>query len=95
MVKIENGKVKEFVEKPVLDWISQLFADFYVSAGHYFFDKDAILPLLPEKGDLEKTALPALAANSMLHAYVIKGKWITINTYKDLLEARELLKEIK
>jgi NDP-sugar pyrophosphorylase family protein len=31
----------------------------------------------------------------MLHAYVIKGKWITINTYKDLLEARELLKEIE
>ena len=94
VVKVEHGRVTEFIEKPVLDRISQLFADFYVSVGHYFFDKDAILPLLPEKGDLEKTALPALAANSMLHAYVIKGKWITINTYKDLLEARELIREL-
>jgi len=93
MVKVERGKVAEFVEKPVLDWVSQLFADFYVSAGHYSFDRDAALPLLPEEGDLERTTLPALAANGMLYAYIVRGKWYTVNTYKDLLEVRRALSE--
>jgi len=91
VVKVEWGRVTEFVEKPVLDRLSQLFADFYVSTGHYSFDKDAVLPLLPEEGDLERTALPALAANGMLYAYPVKGEWFTVNTYKDLLEVRKAL----
>lgn len=91
VVRVESGRVTEFVEKPLLDQLSRLFADFYVSAGHYFFDREAILPLLPEEGDLERTALPALAANGMLYAYVVKGEWFAINTYKDLLEARRAL----
>jgi len=91
VVKVERERVVEFVEKPVLDWVAQLFTDFYVSAGHYFFDRDAVLPLLPEEGDLERTALPALAANGMLYAYVVRGKWYAVNTYKDLLEVRRAL----
>jgi len=93
LVKVERGKVVEFIEKPVLDNVLQVFANFYVSVGHYFWDKDVAISVLPDKGDLEVTALPALATNSLLYAYEIKGRWLTINTYKDLLEARRIILE--
>jgi mannose-1-phosphate guanylyltransferase len=93
LVKVERGKVVEFIEKPVLDSALKVFADFYASVGHYFWDKDVAISLLPEKGDVETTALPALAANGMLYAYAVKGEWVTINTYKDLLLAREIIQK--
>ncbi|MCC6066085.1 MAG: nucleotidyltransferase family protein [Thermofilum sp.] len=93
LVEVERGKVVRFIEKPVLDNALQVFANFYVSVGHYYWDKDVALSTLPEKGDVETTALPALAANGMLYAYVIKGEWVTINTYKDLLLAREVIQK--
>jgi NDP-sugar pyrophosphorylase family protein len=76
-----------------LDNALQVFANFYVSVGHYYWDKDVALSTLPEKGDVETTALPALAANGLLWAYVVKGEWVTINTYKDLLLAREVIQK--
>jgi len=91
LVRVEQGRVVEFIEKPVLDNALQVFANFYVSCGHYFWDKDVAMSTLPEKGDVETTALPALAANGMLYAYEVRTRWLTINTYKDLLEARTLI----
>ena len=93
VVRVERGKVKEFIEKPVLDSVVKVLGDVYVSVGHYFWDKDVAMSVLPEKGDVETTALPALAANGMLYAYEVKGKWVTINTYKDLQEARRIILE--
>jgi len=94
VVKVEGGRVVEFVEKPLLDRLSSLFADFHVSVGHYAFDRYRVAPLLPEKGDLERETLPALSANGLLRAYAVKGVWIAVNTYKDLQEAREVLKRM-
>ena len=93
LVKVERGRVIEFVEKPVLDNALRVLSDFYVSVGHYYWDKDVAISVLPEKGDVETTALPALAANGLLWAYVVKGEWVTINTYKDLLLAREVIQK--
>jgi len=93
LVKVERGRVVEFIEKPVLDNALKVLSDFYVSIGHYFWDKDVAISVLPEKGDVETTALPALAANGLLWAYVVKGEWVTINTYKDLLLAREVIQK--
>lgn len=75
-----NQRVDNFVEKPVIDK--------FVSCGHYVFSKKSIESLLPEIGDLEQTLLKDLAFNKALYAYPLKGKWITINTFKELLEAR-------
>jgi len=94
LVRVERGRVVEFIEKPVLDNALQVFANFYVSVGHYFWDKDVATSVLPEKGDVERTALPALAANGLLYAYVVKGYWITVNTYKDLIQAREIIQKL-
>jgi NDP-sugar pyrophosphorylase family protein len=93
LVEVERGKVVRFIEKPVLDNALQVFANFYVSVGHYYIDKDVALELLPEKGDIETTMLPALAANGMLYAYAVKGQWLTINTYKDLIQARQIIQK--
>ena len=75
-----NQRVDKFVEKPVIDK--------FVSCGHYVFSRKSIEPLLPEIGDLELTLLKDLAFNKALYVYPLKGKWITINTFKELLEAR-------
>lgn len=76
----KDMKVTSFVEKPLIDK--------YVSCGHYAFNKKIIEDLLPDVGDLEKTLLRDLAKLGLLYAYILKGEWITINTMKDLLEAR-------
>ena len=76
----QDMKVTSFVEKPVIDK--------FVNCGHYVFNKKAIEDLLPDNGDLELTLLRDLAKLGVLYAFILKGKWITINTYKELLQAR-------
>lgn len=71
-------RVIAFEEKPRIDA--------YVSCGHYVFNKRLITELLPDEGDIEKTLLRDLAKLGLLYAYELKGKWITINTMKDLLQ---------
>ena len=73
-------KVTSFVEKPMIDK--------YVNCGHYVFNRKAIEELLPDNGDLELTLLRDLSKLGLLYAYILKGKWITVNTYKELLQAR-------
>jgi glucose-1-phosphate cytidylyltransferase len=73
-------KVADFVEKPLIDK--------YVSCGHYVFNRKLVEQFLPTEGDLEQTLLRELAKQGLLYAHVLTGKWITINTFKDLLEAR-------
>ena len=77
-------KVTNFIEKPVIDK--------FVSCGHYVFNRKLIEELLPDVGDLEQTLLKDLAKMGLLYAHVLKGRWITINTYKELIEARGRMK---
>jgi len=79
----KNRLVTNFMEKPELDK--------YVSCGHYVFRKDLIENLLPDEGDLEQTLLKKLAFHKMLYVHELKGKWITINTMKDLIQAKKEL----
>jgi len=83
VVEVEEGRVRGFVEKPVFER--------FVSVGHYSFDREVVEPLLPERGDLERGTLPALAERGLLYAYVVRGEWFAVNTYKDLLEVRAAL----
>jgi len=77
-------KVTNFIEKPVIDK--------FVSCGHYVFNRKLIEELLPDVGDLEQTFLKDLAKMGLLNAHVLKGRWITINTYKELIETRGRMK---
>lgn len=78
VLEIKGNDIRGFKEKPLLE-------DIFVSAGIYVFNH-AITEFLPQKGSIEKTAFPALAARSKLKAYKLKEKerWLTVNCMKDL-----------
>ncbi len=84
-VSLQNGiVVTRFQQRSTLDS--------YVSAGHYVFKKSAVERYFPEKGDLEFTTMQRLADQKMLRGYTYHGMWITINTMKDLIQARTYFK---
>ncbi len=79
----EGGFVREFKEKPVLDY--------KINAGIYVF-KQQIFSYLPPKGDIEKTAFPRLASERKLVGVTYNEVyWRSIDTLKDLEEASEYL----
>ncbi|RLG04057.1 MAG: nucleotidyltransferase [Thaumarchaeota archaeon] len=82
-VRLEGEKVVGFIEKP---WL-----DFWVSAGHYVWDWEAVKDYLPDKGDLEVTALPTLAKQGKLWGLALSSSWYTINTYKDYVLVKRLV----
>jgi NDP-sugar pyrophosphorylase family protein len=84
-VSLQNGiVVTRFQQRSTLDA--------YVSAGHYVFKKSAVDRYFPEKGDLEFTTMQRLADQKMLRGHTYHGMWITINTMKDLIQARTFFK---
>lgn len=83
VMELEGNLIVNFVQKPSLPY--------YTNAGHYLFDRERIRPLLPDKGDFENEILPRLARERKLMMHRLRGSWITINTMKDLLQAREIL----
>jgi len=66
--------------------------DFYVSAGHHVFKKAIVAKYFPDQGDFEFTTMQRLADKRILHGYVYHGMWFTINTMKDLIQARTYLR---
>jgi len=82
-VELRQDLVLGFREKPLLD--------FYVSAGHYFMKKHIVEKYFPDNGNLEDTVLPRLARERILENYRLRGKWITVNTMKDYMEACEVV----
>jgi len=62
----------------------------WVSCGVYVLGEEA-LARLPERGDLERSTFPELAAARRLRAYRHDGLWLTVNTPKDLRVAEELV----
>ncbi|RLF17328.1 MAG: nucleotidyltransferase [Thermoprotei archaeon] len=82
----ENEVIKDFIEKPTLP-------NYWINAGVYYF-KPEVFRYLPEKGDIEKTALPLLAKEGRLVAVRYNDIfWKSIDTYKDLEEAERLVKK--
>ena len=72
-----GDRVEQFREKPVLH-------DRWINAG--FFVMDRAVFDLGWGEDLERDALPALAARNELFAYRHDGFWKSMDTYKDALE---------
>ena len=60
----------------------------WVSCGVYVLGEEA-LARLPERGDHETTTFPELARDGRLRAFRHEGRWLTVNTPKDLRRAEE------
>jgi NDP-sugar pyrophosphorylase family protein len=82
VVDLEGDVVTGFREAPQLEH--------WVSCGVYVLGEEA-LDRLPERGDHETTTFPALAAERRLRAHRHTGRWLTVNTPKDLRLAEEYL----
>jgi NDP-sugar pyrophosphorylase family protein len=76
----ENDVVRGFREAPTLPY--------WVNTGLYVLEEEAIARL-PERGDHETTTFPELAEEGRLRAFRHEGLWLTVNTPKDLRQARE------
>ncbi len=74
----EDGRIEAFREKPVLPhWLN---AGVYVLSREFF-------ALLPDRGDHETTAFPALAAQFKLFGLRSKAYWRPVDSIKDIAEA--------
>jgi NDP-sugar pyrophosphorylase family protein len=60
----------------------------WVSVGLYVLEEEAIARL-PERGDHETSTFPELAAEGRLHGFRHEGRWLTVNTPKQLRVAQE------
>lgn len=80
VVETSGNRVASFAEKPVL-------RDYWINAGVYAFTPE-VFDYLPDKGDLERSALPRLALHGSLVAVKYEDVvWKSIDTHKDLEEA--------
>ncbi|WP_448578266.1 nucleotidyltransferase family protein [Thermosphaera sp.] len=86
VLEINGDMVTGFVEKPLL-------RDYWINAGVYALKPEA-LRYFPDKGDLEKTAFPAMARDGVLGAVRYTDVfWKAIDTFKELEEASKTLME--
>lgn len=78
-----NSLVLRYEQKPEID--------IWVSTGHYVFKKYVIERYFPAVGDLEYQVMQGLADKRKIRMQKFNGIWLTINTIKDLMYAREVL----
>jgi NDP-sugar pyrophosphorylase family protein len=81
IVNVDNdSNVIGFDEKPEIP-------DKWINAGVYYFTKD-VFEYLPENGNIEVTALPAMAQDGKLKAIRFQDNfWRSIDSHKDIDEA--------
>jgi NDP-sugar pyrophosphorylase family protein len=84
VVELDGHRVVGFQEAPRLPH--------WVSCGVYVLGEEA-LDRLPERGDHERSTFPDLAREGKLHAFTHEGRWLTVNTPKDLRQAEEFLND--
>jgi mannose-1-phosphate guanylyltransferase len=84
----ENSTVRGFIEKPEIP-------DRWINAGFYRFTQE-VFRYLPQEGNIEATALPALAKEGRLQAVRYKDVfWRSIDSHKDIEEASKEMKEAR
>ena len=83
----EQLNVTGFKEKPHI-------ADKWINAGIYFFNED-VFNYLPDKGNIETTALPEMANQQKLKAKKFENSfWKSIDSHKDIEESSKELAKI-
>jgi len=86
IAKIENGEVKEFVEKPV-------FTN-YINTANYVFSP-RIFNYINEKEDFAKDVLPRLLeSGERINAFISTDFWMDIGRVQDYERANELFSVI-
>ncbi len=84
IVEIDNGKIVEFKEKPLLPY--------WANMGWHLLNKDV---KFTDKCSLEYDILPVLAKQGLLKVYKHNGFWRTANTVKELEELEAFFKSKK
>ena len=86
VVNIDNqSNVVGFDEKPQI-------SDKWINAGVYYFNKE-VFNYLPDNGNIEVTALPAMAKENKLKGVKFTDNfWRSIDSHKDIDEASKELK---
>jgi NDP-sugar pyrophosphorylase family protein len=80
-----TSKVTRFVEKPKIP-------DRWINAGVYHFTNE-VFSYLPDRGNIEVTALPAMAREGKLRAAKYDDVfWHSIDSHKDIEEAAKEMK---
>jgi NDP-sugar pyrophosphorylase family protein len=80
----ENLNVTGFEEKPNI-------SGKWINAGIYFFNQE-VFDYLPEKGNIETSALPAMAKEQKLKAKRFDNSfWKSIDSHKDIEESSKEL----
>lgn len=83
----EQLNVTGFKEKPHIQ-------DKWINAGIYFFNED-VFNYLPDKGNIETTALPEMANQQKLKAKKFENSfWKSIDSHKDIEESSKELAKI-
>jgi len=83
----EQLNVTGFKEKPHI-------VDKWINAGIYFFNED-VFNYLPDKGNIETTALPEMANQQKLKAKKFENSfWKSIDSHKDIEESSKELAKI-
>ena len=83
IIKIRDGKVAEFVEKPRLkEWIN----------GGFFVFNRKIFDCIKAHDDLESGVLQRIARKGLLFAYKHRGFWACLNNYQDYVHLNEMWK---
>jgi NDP-sugar pyrophosphorylase family protein len=84
----KSAKVLGFVEKPRIK-------DKWINAGVYHFTSE-IFSYLPDSGNIEVTALPALAKEGKLRSALYEDVvWRSIDSHKDIEEAAKEMQAAK
>lgn len=76
----EHSNVDSFIEKPILNQ--------YINGGYFICNKE-VFKYLNENSDFEKEILYQLSQNSQLNAFIHKGFWKSMDTYKDYTELND------
>ncbi len=79
----DEDVINAFVEKGELP--------FWINAGVYVFDR-GVEELLPDVGDHETETFPELAAQGKMRGLRSSAHWISVDSFKDLREAEEMVR---
>jgi len=75
----ENGRIKEFVEKP------QEYISNKINAGMYIFSPSMLKRIKLQPTSIEKEVFPFMAEDSQLFAMELQGFWMDVGQPKDFL----------
>ncbi|MBI2056296.1 MAG: nucleotidyltransferase family protein [Candidatus Sungbacteria bacterium] len=88
LLNIDNGKIKEFLEKP------QEKITGYVNCGFYLLSP-TVFENTPEEFMIEKEIFPRLAESGELNVFLHKGYWIDAGTEERYKKANEEVRKWK